>query len=725
MIDILHHHDHASVLLDGDLEWPRIHELVHAIETAVDHYQYGLVEIRVRSLGGNHDPLNHLLDSLEEYRKHGVRFRTRALGRTSSAAAFLVALGDERFADPNARLLFHGSSVHRQVDLNAAACAALNEQLSKADGRIIARLVDRAIEGPHVKAEHGAESSDREVVEGLCLGATPDPADTAPARLQTLTGALGHTVDNAIAEHDRRSLEHLYARLLQIDRPISGKLARTLALVDRVGHPGAASSNALGNPSFAGSKPTPFASPGGDLPAETLMRHPLVLGDDPGTATRLCLAPLVASLTRTTHDRIGPVLVFDPDPDLRAVLEVVARDRLLLFDPDSLVLDLMPGGHALAPVLEARKWMTAASLIVKRTLALVPQSPARVLLDISGTVVDPVVREGLALVLSVVGFVLMVISSARRRTEPWVPNDAGTQEICRDLLERARGGNGESSANVLALASWLIGVVPGRVPAQGARAAAKAFASWGGEEWEVHEGLADGYKALSWAGDHAQSVVSQAQAILAPFAGPLATRSLHFGLELASDEALDFATLVSGAVDARFLVFESRADGSDRLLANALKHLFCEAVLDAPDRKWGGAQLPLCGLISPNFERFVTNGDQAYLDRAEHAGAFAALTSRSVSAIEHALRGVPGGEGLFSHIWSRVGTKVVLRSTDPRTQELARRLARGRPSLRPDVLDRPIHARRSSPVDSPVDGPAFRTFSMYVHSPGSVRTNAT
>ena len=72
MIDIPHHHDHASILLDGDLDWPRTHNLVHAIETAVEHYLYGLVEIRIPSRGGSNEPLGYLLECLRTWREKGA-----------------------------------------------------------------------------------------------------------------------------------------------------------------------------------------------------------------------------------------------------------------------------------------------------------------------------------------------------------------------------------------------------------------------------------------------------------------------------------------------------------------------------------------------------------------------------------------------------------------------------------------------------------------------------
>ena len=319
-----YHRNFASVLLDGDIEWPLIHAVARAIEDAVDYYHYTLIELRVRSLGGSNEALGYLLGRLDVWRELGVRFRTRALGRTSSGAALLVALGDERVADPGASLRFHGASMYREGDINAQVSAALHDKLTRANERMVGRLVDRVLEGPHTLGEGAAQATDREVLEALCMGAPPDPGGTAPARLQVLADALGKTVDVAIGQRDRKSLVHIYGRVLQLDLPLSPRLCATLGLLDRTA---AQDSSASLVYDAAPSSPTssiPFASPTGELARETLTRNILVLGDDATAATRLCLAPLLAALARAPEGEVGPVLVLDPSAELRAVLKTVA-----------------------------------------------------------------------------------------------------------------------------------------------------------------------------------------------------------------------------------------------------------------------------------------------------------------------------------------------------------------------------------------------------------------
>ena len=56
MTHITHHQDHATVVLDGDIEWSVIHDLVRTIEDAVDYYCYTHASrFSVRSLGGSNE----------------------------------------------------------------------------------------------------------------------------------------------------------------------------------------------------------------------------------------------------------------------------------------------------------------------------------------------------------------------------------------------------------------------------------------------------------------------------------------------------------------------------------------------------------------------------------------------------------------------------------------------------------------------------------------------
>ena len=105
------------------------------------------------------------------------------------------------------------------------------------------------------------------------------------------------------------------------------------------------------------------------------------------------------------------------------------RERLEVLDTDRIVIDLMSGDRSVVPALEAGQWMTAATSILRRTVDLVPGSPARFLLDVSGRVVDSVLREGTQLVLSIVAFLLMLTSTRSRCPDDWVPGDSRDAEF--------------------------------------------------------------------------------------------------------------------------------------------------------------------------------------------------------------------------------------------------------------------------------------------------------
>ena len=451
-----------------------------------------------------------------------------------------------------------------------------------------------------------------------------------------------------------------------------------------MGGPGADSPGSLVRPSIS---PTPFASPKGDLAPETLQRHVLVLGDDPGAATRLCLAPLVTALARAPEGEVGSVLVLDPDPELRSLLGTVALDRIQVLDPDRIVIDVFASERSLDTALQDGRWMTSAILILKRTLALVPGSPARFLVAPSGHVLDPVVREGCLLASSAVGLVLMLTSRHTARREGWLPDSDNARWLFSSLMDRVRCVDGERAPNVLATALWLLSTVSGYSSSRLANEASQAFGRCPGEELDLATALGNGAHALSAAGGHARAVLEVANAILAPFATPEIRTCLYFGCEpgFDPDEGLDFARLVSGARHARFVLFNPKDDGADALVARAVKQVFLEAVVARGVVGGPSPDLPLCGLIARDFERHATAVDAAFLDRARSAGGFAILASRSVFAIEHALRDMPGGEAGFGAFWSGTGTKVVFRSTDPRTQELVRGLAPNRPGL-PNLL---------------------------------------
>ena len=116
---VQHHDDRAVVCHHGPLTWAECHELVGAIETAVEAFFYSEIEIIVSSPGGATSALVHVLGALSRWRSDGVRFHTRVISNAASAAAILVCTGDERCADPGAGLLYPGADRFRTATRKA------------------------------------------------------------------------------------------------------------------------------------------------------------------------------------------------------------------------------------------------------------------------------------------------------------------------------------------------------------------------------------------------------------------------------------------------------------------------------------------------------------------------------------------------------------------------------------------------------------------------------
>ena len=236
-ISFVHAHNHADVLFVGALDWDAAHELVQAVDTVVHDYFYTEVELVIASPGGDARALEFCLGAFEDCRSRGVRFRTRVVSTAASAGAIMVSLGDERVAEPGARLLYHSARLAHADGITASAIAELHSALREADERIIASLVDRVLGAPPdpARVAYEAERFDREALERLARSPRNARAPNTARRVRGLANEVGRTVERAIRECDRRALARLYRHLFEIETPISARLARTLRLIDRVG----------------------------------------------------------------------------------------------------------------------------------------------------------------------------------------------------------------------------------------------------------------------------------------------------------------------------------------------------------------------------------------------------------------------------------------------------------------------------------------------------------
>ena len=100
-----------SSAFSGELTWESATELANRIDTLTMRYFYKRIELVIHSPGGLAAALEHLARAIAGWRERGVHLRTRVVASAASAAAVLLSMGDERIAEPEARLLYHLSRV--------------------------------------------------------------------------------------------------------------------------------------------------------------------------------------------------------------------------------------------------------------------------------------------------------------------------------------------------------------------------------------------------------------------------------------------------------------------------------------------------------------------------------------------------------------------------------------------------------------------------------------
>ena len=734
-ISFSHENNRAVVFFAGQLDWPAAHELADTVETITETYFYTRVELVVASPGGDIRAFGFLLGALNAWSKRGVQFTTRVTSTAASCAAVLVSGADERLAAPGARLGFHHARLNDATDITARNSLALRSALGEADRLMVGTLVDRAFVDRNTLPEvpYEAERSDRQVLERLCAGLPPGRGPKGRKR-RHLARALGRHVERAILDGDPEALGVLYHRLFDLELLISARLALTMRLLDRITTLGAGDRRSSGTPGLTVPQWRPLFPPDGAVPREVLTRHVLVLGETGSGKTASCILPMVAAMARAPRERFSGGLVIDPKRELAPVLDELAPRRLHHVTARDAVIDVMAGPRwSLEDDLDAGRWHSAAVRILCRGASFVRSSPARVLMDhqIGNSNAEFFDREGTALTIAVLALVLMLISPELPQPAIWLARDPEAQHWVEDLLARAQGPRGHRGPNALALAAWALdgslmtwpedtrtvrisvggGGDEGAAPRASASPwlfarIASALLDAGGdrsvETQDVLRRILEYWEPMAKIDRQYAGVRATASTICSDFAAPPIARSLYFGCEpgylMYAHDGLDFARLASPDGPGTLVLFQPVRDGLDILVAKSLKALFFEAILDDPDRAEGGVDLPLIGYVSDEFHRFVTSdplhGEQSFLDTCRSFGAVCMLACQSVASIEHALAHGAGSrrqdESAVEILWNNTASKVIFRSTDPKTGNRVDDLCPHRPGLAGLVRLRPV-----------------------------------
>ena len=407
------------------------------------------------------------------------------------------------------------------------------------------------------------------------------------------------------------------------------------------------------------------------------------------------------------------------------MLERISPERLHHVTADRAVVNLMVGPRwSLEEDLEAGRWQTAALKILCRVASFVRTSPARVLMDHRpGDGNEEFFnREGTSLVVAVLAFILIVTHPDADPPERWLEHDVEAYLWADELLSRARGSSGERGPNALALAGWALegplapggdedGFFVSSSPSRSrtwlfSRIANALLAHRGhenpGEDRDILRRIVEYWEPMARIPRQYGGVRASASIVCADFAAPAIARTLYFGCEpgfvAEMRNGLDFARLVSREGPGTLVLFQPARDGLDNLVAVALKAAFFEAVLDDPDRAQAGNDLPLVGYVADEFHRFITSdplhGEQSFLDTCRSFGAFCVLASQSVASLEHALAHGGGSyrqdESAVEILWNNTASKLVFRSTDPKTASRIDDLCPYRPGLAGVVRVRPV-----------------------------------
>ena len=618
-VNFAHAHDHAVVNLNGHLDWDAAFAVVDTIDTMVETYFYTAIELVVSSPGGNTQALHYCLARLDQLANDQVRLRTRVLSFAGSAAAVLVSAGDERIVETGAMLAWHGAQIRSEHEADARATAALASALSAADDRLIDRLVSRALATSGTeRPAHRPEPADRRVLELLAEALRSKDETKVPRKFARLARAVGAVVDRAVRDADRKALSNVYRRLFELDATVSGCLAVTLRLVDRVGAAPADETVGPGVDGLTVPEWRVLYPPHGAVPRDVLTRHALVLGETGSGKTASCILPVVAAMAAAPRERLGGALVIDPKRELAQALHRIAPERLHHVRADATVLNVMAGPRwSLDDDVREKRWLSAARRILCRVASFCPSTPARVLMDheISYGNAEFFNREGTALAMSLLAFLLLLLDERTPSPATWLEADVAALTWADALLERARGPEGP---NALALLAWvldgplmssrssrrgvLFSVEAGEaapVPrsewlfARLARAALKHVCTESGEGRDLCGRIVDYWTPMVEVQEQYAGVRATAASVCADFAAAAVARTVYFGCEPGyhareGGNGLDFARLVAPHGPGTLVLVQPARDGQDTLVAIALKATFFEAVLDDPARSRGG-----------------------------------------------------------------------------------------------------------------------------------------
>ena len=292
-IQVEHEHERAIVSFVAPVTESSVIHLVRTINELQRQRFYRHVELQIASPGGQVLALQYFLEALAYWKDRGLRLTTLALTSCSSAAAVMLSLGDRRRASPASLILYHFARIHvsESTPITRSHARHVAESLELLDARILRALVSRAASNTAPPHEFSAE--DRNALQELRVA----PGDTTEAK--DSVGWLAQWLEatrEASAQNRETRWTTLYRVLCETDRPISGRLAQSLGLVDQLVQPMAGDSAPPPSPRHSLRVPEwKRAYRDGAVDTAHLKRHTLVLGETGSGKTASAILPVLAA----------------------------------------------------------------------------------------------------------------------------------------------------------------------------------------------------------------------------------------------------------------------------------------------------------------------------------------------------------------------------------------------------------------------------------------------
>lgn len=405
--------DRAIVTVAGVIEEMMMLKLTNSLQRLHQDLFYKKIELEISSPGGSVVALDHCIEIMERLRKQDVNFTTRALMSTSSAAAFLVSLGDDRQTTRSTRFLYHKARLEHVDAITARKATEIVESTHQLDERYLNLLVQRAKDPEREYAQDlpvtEFDDADWPVIDHLLINAgniRSGNVRKGPAKTKTLR-ELRKYVKECLVEDNK--LNQLYQTLFDLERPISAALAIELRLVDGFvdddGHRTDNNEDGLEVPEWSSLYP-----PTGQVGREVLCRHKLILGETGSGKTASGILPVVSSIMRNDNQSVGCALIIDPKREIGSHIEGDVEVIDLKGQARRPIINLMLRKQQdIEQALENEQYLKAAREILVRSASLSSYSPAKILGGQASMSDYFWEAEGSRFALTILAFVLLIL----------------------------------------------------------------------------------------------------------------------------------------------------------------------------------------------------------------------------------------------------------------------------------------------------------------------------